>query len=79
MSTDFKVTFGSVGRSIVYEDGAGSLLFSFDFLMPDGKKMAIYKTKLTGKLKPVLSADESRMKLALERVKQFVTSRGFSL
>jgi hypothetical protein len=83
MTPDFKVRFGGPGRSLTYEDGRGTLLFSFDFAMPDGKRMIIYKAGMTGDLKrfpSVLSdAEQSRLQLAFERVKQYAVSCGHKL
>lgn len=81
--TDFKVYFGRVGRSLIYEDSKGSFLFSFDFAMPNGKKIVVYKTKRTGDLKPIpddlFEADKVRIQLAFERVKEYVVSCGFQI
>ena len=84
MTPDFKVRFGGGnGRCLTYEDGSGSLVFDFDFAMPDGKRMIIYKAGMTGDLKripAVLSeAVQSRLQLAFERVKQYAVSCGHKL
>jgi hypothetical protein len=84
MTPDFTVRFdGSRGRGLTYEDGSGTLLFSFDFAMPDGKRMIIYKARMTGDLKPIPShlseAEQSRLQLAYERVKQYAVSSGHKL
>jgi len=83
MTPDFKVRFGGIGRSLTYEDGSGTLLFSFDFAMPDGKRMIIYKADMTGDLKPIPSglseAEQSRLQLAYERVKHYAVSCGHKL
>jgi hypothetical protein len=84
MTPDFKVRFGGGrGRCLTYEDGSGTLIFGFDFAMPDGKRMIIYKAGMTGDLKripPVLSeAEQSRLQLAFERVKQYAVSCGHKL
>jgi hypothetical protein len=82
MDTDFKVSFDQK-RGLTYQDEVGTLLFSFDFAMPDGKRMIIYKARLTGDLKPIpsdLAGDEqSRLDLAFERVKQYVISCGYQI
>jgi hypothetical protein len=83
MDSNFKVNFGRVGRSLIYEDDSGTLLFSFDFAEPDGKRIIIYKAELTSDLKPIpsvlLEDEQSRLQLAHERVKQYVVSRGYKL
>jgi hypothetical protein len=44
MTTDFKVKFGGdKGRCLTYEDESGTLLFSFDFAVPDGKSILFTK------------------------------------
>ena len=83
MIPDFKVSFGRIGRTLTYEDEGGTLLFTFDFAMPDGKRIIISKTSLTANLKPISSdlseAEQSRLKMAHERVKQYVISCGYKL
>ena len=84
MTSDFKVKFGgNKGRCLTYEDGSGTLLFDFDFAMPDGKSMIIYKASMTGDLKKIPSilsgTDQSRLQLAFERVKQYAVSSGYKL
>jgi hypothetical protein len=81
--SDYKVHFGRIGRSLIYEDSKWNLLFSFDFSMPDGKKIVVYKAKLTGDQKPIPSdlseADKSHIELAFERVKKYVVSCGYQI
>ncbi len=84
MTSDFKVRFGgNKGKCLTYEDGSGTLLFDFDFAMPDGKRMIIYKASMTGDLKKTPSllsgTDQSRLQLAFERVKQYAVSSGYKL
>ena len=84
MTLDFKVRFGGGrGRCLTYEDGSGTLVFDFDFATPDGKRMIIYKAGMTGDLKRIPSvlseAEQSRLQLAYERVKQFAVSCGHKL
>ena len=74
MTPDFKVRFGGgKGRCLTYEDGSGTLVFDFDFAMPDGKRMIIYKAGMTG------DAEQSRLQLAFERVRQYAVSCGYKL
>jgi len=84
MTPDFKVRFGGgKGRCLTYEDGSGTLRFDFDFAMPDGKRMIIYKAGMTGDLKRIPSglsdAKQARLRLAFERVKQYAVSCGHKL
>ena len=83
MSSDFKVKFGGQGRRLTYEDGTGTLLFSYDFAMPDGKRLIIYPASMMGdhpRIPADLSeAEQSRLQLAFERVKQFAVSCGYKL
>jgi hypothetical protein len=84
MTPDFKVRFGGgKGRCLTYEDGGGTLIFAFDFAMPDGKRMIIYKAGMTGDRKRIPSvlpeAEQSRLQLAFERVKQYAVSCGHKL
>jgi len=84
MTPDFKVRFGGgKGRCLTYEDGSGTLVFDFDFAMPDGKRMIIYKAGMTADRKRIPSvlpeAEQSRLQLAFERVKQYAVSCGHKL
>jgi len=83
MIRDFKVSFGGPGRGLTYEDESGKLLFSYDFAMPDGKRLIIYKAGMTGDLKRIPTAlseaEQSRLQLAFERVKQYAVSCGYAL
>jgi hypothetical protein len=82
MNATFKVNFDR-RRGLTYQDEAGTLLFSFDFAMPDGKRIIVYKAGMTGDLKPIppdlSEAERSRHLLAFERVKQYVVSCGYKL
>ena len=83
INSDFKVSFGRRGRELLYEDEFGALSFSWELAMPDGKKFILYKSCLTGDLKPIpqdfFEADQHRLQLAFERVKDFVQSKGYKL
>jgi hypothetical protein len=80
--SDFKVRFDRQ-RGLTYKDAIGTLLFSYDFAFPDGKKIIIYKAALTGDLKPISSSlsgpEQARLQLAFERVKQYVISCGYKI
>jgi hypothetical protein len=83
MTPDFKVSFDGPGRGLTYEDVSGTLLFTFDFAMPDGKRLIIHKAGMTGDLRRIPStlseAEQSRLQLAFERVKQYAVSCGYTL
>jgi hypothetical protein len=84
---DYKVAFGRLARTLVYEDAAGKLLFSPGTTAEKqpGKQSTIYLEKgalieVNGKHlihRGNTEFERERLAEALERVSQYVTSYGY--
>jgi hypothetical protein len=71
-TSDYKVSFGRIARTLIYEDSKGTLCFTFDVDTSNGKNTLI----LERMGKSLIEAEQSRFDLALERAKQYLLSRG---
>jgi hypothetical protein len=81
--SEFSVSFFRFARSVAYKDGAGTLVFAYDFAMPDGKFIKVYATRLDVESKtippPKTENERARAELALQRVKQFLKEKGYQV
>jgi hypothetical protein len=79
----FKVSFGRVAQTLLYEDSQGSILFTFDLspTEPKGKwNLHLNRQPLTGegkKMSLTTTAEHERAVKALERTKEHVVSAGY--
>ena len=86
-AADFTVCFGRTARTLVYEDVLGTVCFTFDIspakdqstgkwnlhlgnqaFLPDGKRLECQTP-----------AEYERVRLALEKVKEYASSRGYQV
>jgi len=87
---NYKVSFGRLARTLVFEDKAGILRFTFDFgpiEEPSGKRRNLVLDKralIDVGGKPVLyngdsEVERKRVAAALERVRQYASSCGYTV
>ena len=77
MSTtpDYKISFGSIARTLIYEDARGTVLFTFDVDTENGRNCII----LEPPSRELIEAEQLRQDLALQRVKQHLVSKGYDV
>jgi hypothetical protein len=87
-STDYKVSFGRVARTLIYEDSSGVICFGFDVSPSEevskGKWMIGLERPLDEFKRIARMGDEQlravwqkRLDLAFERTKQYLVSCGY--
>lgn len=78
---DYKVSFGRIARTILYEDEAGALQFGFD--VKPKKDPATGKWTLVLESEPIVIGNgrlsAGRATLALSRVRDYTASRGYDV
>jgi hypothetical protein len=78
---DFKVSFGNVARTIVYEDIYGVVCFAFDISPSEDNAIVKWSLQIghqsLTREGSMLKCAPERVKIALERIKEFATSRGY--
>jgi hypothetical protein len=82
---EFRVHFGPIARTLVYQDRLGTICFAFDISPAnDGSKtgwrLHLGQQPLTehgNKMECETEAEQQRIALALERTKQYVSARGY--
>ena len=81
---DYKVSFGKIARTIVYEDDVGSLLFVFDASVNRDQstgKWTLYldcQPLVDGRIvEPKSEEDRRRVASAVKRAKRYAESRGY--
>jgi len=86
MTPEFTVSFGRVDRTLIYVDGIGSLCFTFDVSPSEGSatKWTLYldQKPLTEDCKVLecrTQQDRERVAQALQRTKEYTTSRGYDV
>jgi len=89
METDsqYRVNFGQIARTLVYEDERGAIIFAFDVTPTKGQSKAQWILHLSGQ--PVaqngkmvefrMQSERERICLAFERTKQYAASRGYQV
>jgi hypothetical protein len=83
---DFKITFGQIARTIVYEDANGKLVYTFDVTRADShaaqSTLHLDRRPLTEAHKLVTSAshtESERCATALIRTANFAASCGYAV
>ena len=68
---DYKVSVGRIARTLIYEDSKGTLCFTFDVdPSPEAKTIILEPFG-----KSLIEAEQLRIDMALDRVKQYLLSR----
>jgi len=83
---EFAVSFGRIGRTLLYEDAFGTLLFAFDVAPSIGtqKEWTLHLGKQPlatdgTMIEYANRAERERVAVALQRVKDYVSSRGYDV
>jgi hypothetical protein len=82
-SSEYKVSLGSIARTLLYEDSQGIIRFGFDFDTSEGKNILILERPVSG-LKRIDSiedeqlrvAEQARISMAFERTKKYLLEQG---
>lgn len=74
-TSEFKVHFGGIARTIVYEDAAGTIVFCFDVKPQKNPQTGNW----TMVLEPRPEPNPDRVKQAFSRVRDYVASRGYDV
>lgn len=85
LSTEYKVSFGSIARTLVYEDSLGGICFAFDVSPADDLSKAKWNLHLGRqaltpngeKLLHNTTAETERIAVALDKIKEYAASRGY--
>ena len=72
-SSKYKVSVGSIARTLLYEDSDGTIRFTFD--IDTSKTEGIIILELPRKNS--IHTSQERFNLAVERVRQYLLSRGY--
>jgi hypothetical protein len=72
-ASSYKVSLGSIARTILYEDSQGVIRFSFDFDTSKGQNLLILERPAND---PIGTIEQSRIDLAFERTKQHLLKQG---
>ena len=72
---DYNITLGTVARTILYRDAIGTLTFTFDVDLVNGQDIVI----LDPHSKSLIEAEQLRINLAFERIKEYLISRGYKV
>ena len=72
---DYKVSFGSIARTILYEDSLGTLRFTFDVDTSRGQETIV----LEGSVKPPSADAEVRNNLARDRIREYLVALGYQV
>ena len=82
---EYKVTFGKIARTLVYEDAQGAMLFSFE-IEPSKDPSKGKWTLILGKQPLTLAGkrfeidiSKERLEAALERIRSYGTLRGYQV
>lgn len=83
-NSNFNISVGRIGRTLIYEDSTGKLIFTYDADTSKGQnKIILYEKPMTGDFKPLSlplsEADIARVKLAGNRIKEYLLSRGYQI
>jgi len=74
-SPDYKVNFGPHARTLLYEDSAETIIFTFDFSREDLKTLS-----LEGRIKRGVDPElQARRNIAFERTTQYLVSCGYTV
>jgi hypothetical protein len=87
LTPEYQVRPGRAARTIIYEDQGGSLCFCFDFFPsrnPARGKWTVElgRQALIGdgtRTPPLIEECRPRVELAIERIKQYLLSRGYQI
>jgi len=74
-ASEYKISAGQIARTLSYEDSGGTLCFTFDVDSENGANIVI----LERHSKSLIDAEQSRIDLAFERVKEYLVSRGYKV
>lgn len=82
---EYKIGFGSVARTLVYEDGLGVIIFAFDVNPVVDKATNMYRIYIGDRglstdykmMKNLTASGRDRVALAHQRTREFAISRGY--
>jgi hypothetical protein len=72
---DYKISFGAVARTLLYEDSEGTICFTFDVDTIKGQQTII----LERYWKSMIESEQLRIDFAFERAKEYLASRGYKV
>ncbi len=74
-SSDYKVSFGRIARTLLYEDSQGIVRFTFDIDTSNGQKLIILEKRPLD----TYGDDRLRADLIFERTKQYLLLCGYQV